>query len=131
MEKQNRQFFLSDWKTHGLIGCFLLGFAFFINQDMKIYGLYMDDLNRWYWYKEQTFWEDILPLGGPRFRSLFNLASRLELNLIGTHIEWIVPFNILLNALIAFLVYRISRKYSHNTFVGSLCGFLYLLSRFS
>ncbi len=131
MENQNRRSFWSDWKTHGLIGCFLLGFAFLINQDVEIYGLYMDDLNRWYWYKEQTFWEDILPLGGPRFRSLFNLASRLELDLIGTHIEWIVPFNILLNTLIAFLVYWLSRKYSRNTFVGSLCGTLYLLSRFS
>ena len=73
---------------------------------MELKGLYMDDLYLWSCYGNQSFTEYVFPMGSSRFRFLFYLASWLELFFIGGHVEWMVPFNIILNAGIAYSIYR-------------------------
>ncbi len=119
------------WKTDLLIVLLLACFAFWINRGIEIKGLYMDDLYLWSCYGEQSFLEFVFPRGSTRFRFLYYLAAWLELGLIGPHIAWIVPVNILLNVGIAFTLYQMARKYSRSTYIGSLCGFAFLASRFS
>lgn len=113
-----------------LVLAVLLGFGFFINQGVALKGLYMDDLYLWSCYGEQSFREFVFPVGGTRFRFVFYLASWLELLLLGNHVAWMVPFNIILNALIAFSIYRIACSMSGGrTFVSLACGIAFLLSR--
>lgn len=131
MEKQKRQWRSDQWKMNMIVGFLLLGFAVFINRDMKLTGFYMDDLYRWWCYGEQTFVQDVFPSGSPRFRFLYNLVSRLELMLIGPHVNWVVLINILLNTGIAFTLYLMAKKYSRNVYVGAVCGIMYLASRLS
>lgn len=119
------------WKGDLLVALLLLGFAFWINRDVELKGLYMDDLYLWSCYGEQSFWEYVFPVGSTRFRFLFYLAAWLELGIIGPHVQWIVPINILLNTGIAYTLYRIGRSYSHSLYVGALCGFAFLASRMS
>ena len=109
----------------------LMAFGFFINRQIEIKGLYMDDLYLWSCYGEQSFLEYIFPLGGTRFRFIYYIASWLELWFVGSHINWLVPINILLNGLIAWTVYGIGKKLSRSHIVGFLCGLVYLLSRLS
>lgn len=109
----------------------LAGFSFFINRQIEIKGLYMDDLYLWSCFGEQSFWQYIFPLGSTRFRFIYYIASWLELWVTGTHISWLVPINILLNALTAWTVYGIGRKLSRSGIIGFFCGIMYLLSRFS
>lgn len=119
------------WRNHLLVLLLLTCFAFWINREVEIKGLYMDDLYLWSCYGEQSFREFVFPMGSTRFRFLYYLAAWLELGLIGVHIEWIVPVNILLNVGIAFTLYQMARKYSRSTYIGALCGFAFLASRLS
>ncbi|MGN0158001.1 MAG: hypothetical protein ACI39W_02510 [Brotaphodocola sp.] len=104
-------------------------FAFWVNRGMEIHGLYMDDLYLWSCYGEQSFWEYVFPVGSTRFRFLYYLAAWLQLALVGPHVEWFVPINILLNIGIAFTLYRMAKRFSRSTFIGGLLGIAFLASR--
>ena len=119
------------WKMEVIIILMLTGFAFFINRHMKLECLYMDDLYQWYCYNDQSFWDAVFTMGGTRFRVLYNLVSWIEMALFGIHINWYVPFNIILNVGIAYTLYRMSRRFSHSIYVGVLCAVIFLSSRMS
>jgi len=119
------------WKNEVIAALLLVSFAFFINRGIKIKGLYMDDLYLWSCYGEQTFRQFVFPLGSTRFRFVYYLAAWLEMMILGSHTEWFVPFNILLNSCIAYTIYRFGKRLSHRWLVGFGCGILYLLSRMS
>ena len=118
-------------RDHLLAAVLLMGFAFFINRGIEIKGLYMDDLYLWSCYGEQSFLEYVFPIGSTRFRFLYYLAAWLELALVGPHIRWIVPINIVLNGLLAFFLYVFGWKLSGRKLPGFLTGMLFLLSRMS
>lgn len=131
MDRQKRQMKWDQWKIDVIVGFLLLGFAVFINRDMKLEGFYMDDLYRWWCYGEQTFLQDVFPVGSVRFRFIYNLVSWLELAFIGPHVNWVVPINIVINTGIAMTLYLMAKRLSRSAYVGAVCGLLYLLSRLS
>lgn len=122
---------VGEWKNNLIAALVLVGFAFWINRGIQIRGLYMDDLYLWSCYGEQSFWQYVFPMGSTRFRFIYYLAAWLELAVTGSHVGWFVPINILLNAGIAFTLYRMARNMSRSAYVGGLCGIAYLVSRMS
>jgi len=114
-----------------LLVSLLFAWAFFVNRAMRISGLYMDDLYMWSCYGEQSFTQYVFPLGSTRFRFVYWLFAWLELGFIRNHIGWIVPINILLNALLSSGLYCLCKKLSRSTVVGFLAGILFLSSRFA
>lgn len=131
MEKKTAGLWQYRWKDEVITAGLLLAFAFFINAGIEIKGLFMDDLYLWSCYGEQSFREFVFPLGSTRFRFLYYLAAYVELGLVGNHISWFVPINVILNGLVAYTVCQFGRRLSGNRLMGLLCGFLYLLSRMS
>ncbi len=119
------------WKNHMIAAILLMAFAFFINRGIEIKGLYMDDLYMWSCFGEQSFFEYVFPIGGSRFRFLFYLVSWLEMALIGTHVGWMVPINIILNGFVAITLYGMAWKLSRSKLIGFLAGIAYLLSNLS
>ena len=118
------------WSPELLIFAIFLGFGFWINRGVELKGLYMDDLYLWSCYGDQSFTEYVFPMGSSRFRFLFYLASWLELFFIGGHVEWMVPFNIILNVGIAYSIYRMAVSFSNGRKIISFAaGILYLSSR--
>ena len=118
------------WSPELLIFALLLGFGFWINRGVELKGLYMDDLYLWSCYGDQSFTEYVFPMGSSRFRFLFYLASWLELFFIRGHVEWMVPFNIILNAGIAYSIYRMAVSFSDGRKILSFAaGIFYLSSR--
>ena len=118
------------WSPELLIFAIFLGFGFWINRGVELKGLYMDDLYLWSCYGNQSFTEYVFPMGSSRFRFLFYLASWLELFFIGGHVEWMVPFNIILNTGIAYSIYRMAVSFSDGRRIISFAvGILYLSSR--
>lgn len=122
---------IRPWKNDVIVALLLAGFAFWVNRGIAIKGLYMDDLYLWSCYGEQSFSEFVFPMGSTRFRFLYYLAAWLQLALIGNHVEWLVPMNILLNIGVVFTLYRMARSFSRSTYIGALCGIAYLASRMS
>lgn len=121
----------NDRKNYLIAAILLMTFAFFINRGIEIKGLYMDDLYMWSCFGEQSFQEFVFPIGGTRNRFIFYLASYLQMILMGVHVEWMVPMNIILNGLLSISLYRISAKISRSELIGFLTGIVYLLSRLS
>lgn len=118
-----------EWKDHVIFMGLLLAMAVWVNRSIQIKGLYMDDLYFWSCYGEQGFLQYVFPLGSTRFRFLYYLAAWLEMAVVGNHVNWFVPFNILMNAFVAWTLYFIGRRLSRSKGAGFLCGFMYLASR--
>jgi len=131
MEEKRAGVWQYRWKDEVITAGVLLAFGFFINAGIEIRGLFMDDLYLWSCYGEQTFREFVFPIGSTRFRFLYYLAAYLELGLVGSHVTWFVPVNIILNSAIAYTICRFAKRLSGNNIIGFICGFLYLLSRMS
>ncbi len=131
MDKKHSAAGAYRWKEEVIAAGLLMAFAFFINRDIEIKGLFMDDLYLWSFYGEQSFREFVLPIGGTRFRFLYYILAYIEFMIVGRHITWFVPCNILLNGLIGYTVFCFGRHLSKNRVIGFFCGFLYLLSRMS
>lgn len=131
MEKKTEPVVVRPWKNDVIVALLLTGFAFWINRGIVIKGLYMDDLYLWSCYGEQTFTEFVFPMGSTRFRFLYYLAAWLQMAVVGNHVGWFVPINILLNVGVAFTLYRMAQSFSRSTYVGALCGIAYLASRMS
>ena len=131
MEKKRAGVWQYRWKDEVITAGLLLAFGFMINAGIEIRGLVMDDLYLWSCYGEQTFREFVFPLGSTRFRFLYYLAAYVELGLLGSHVTWFVPVNIIINSAIAYTLCRFARTLSGNNMIGFLSGFLYLLSRMS
>ncbi len=118
-----------EWKDHVIFMGLLLALAVLVNRGIEIKGLYMDDLYFWSCYGEQSFLEYVFPLGSTRFRFLYYLAAWLEMAVVGNHVAWFVPINILLNAGVSWTLYGIGRRLARSKGVGFLCGAMYLVSR--
>ncbi|MDO4267646.1 MAG: hypothetical protein Q4C73_04160 [Eubacteriales bacterium] len=117
------------WKTDLLVLAFLLGFAVLVNHGIELKGLFMDDLNLWYANRRQPFMEAVFPIGSSRFRFVHNFVSWAQMWLFGPHVNWYVPFNILVNTGIAFTLYFMARRLSRSVYVGVICPVMYLASR--
>lgn len=118
-------------KTELLIAAALFAFAVFVNRNFRISGLYMDDLYTWSCFGEQGILEFLFPKASTRNRFVYWFVSWVELALIGNHMEWIVPVNLLVNAGLAYFLYRYSFFLSGSRAVGFVSGILFLSSHFS
>ena len=94
-----------EWKDHLIFMGLLFGLAVWVNRGIEIKGLYMDDLYFWSCYGEQSFLQYVFPMGSTRFRFLYYLAAWLEMAVVGNHVSWFVPINILLNGALACYLY--------------------------
>ena len=125
-----------SWKSIVTELCMLAiiaGFAFWVNRDIVIKGLYMDDLYMWSCYGEQSIWEFAFPIGtSTRFRPVYWLATYLQMAVIGTHINRFVAFNIIINIFVAFELFYMAKRLSGGIrLTGFITAVCYLASRFA
>ena len=107
-------------------------FAFYINRDIEIKGLYMDDLYMWSCYGEQSFFEFVFPIGtSTRFRPVYWLFTYIQMAIIGSHVDWFASFNIICNIIVAYELFYICRKLSKSLFLPFMSSICYLASRFA
>ena len=110
----------------------LAAFAFWVNRDIQIEGLYMDDLYMWSCYGEQNLLEFAFPIGtSTRFRPVYWLATYLQMAIIGNHVNWFVTFNILCNIAVAALLYYMGKRISGCRVLSFGAALCYLASRFA
>ena len=90
---------------------FLLGSAYWINRQIHIKALYMDDLYLFSFFREQNFFEFSFPIGqAVRFRPVYWAISYIEMALVGADPNRYLHFNIFLNSLLAFFLFFFSLK---------------------
>lgn len=117
----------------GAVLLLLLLLGFYVNRHIRIKGLYMDDLYMWSCYGEQSYLEFAFPFRtSTRFRPVYWTLTYLEMMIVRNHPALFVPVNILLNAGLAFFLYRFSRRLSGRSLLsGLMTGALYLISHFA
>ena len=111
----------------------IVWFAFYVNRDIVIKGLYMDDLYMWSCYGEQNLWEFTFPIGtSTRFRPVYWLATYLQMAIIGNHIDRFVAFNIVVNIFVAVELFYMARYLASGCRLsGMITAICYLSSRFA
>lgn len=107
-------------------------FAFYINRDIEIKGLYMDDLYMWSFYGEQNFFEFVFPIGGSvSFRPIYWMLAYIEMALVGPNVSWYAGFNVVSNIIVAYSLFYICYKVSHCRLLAFLSAISFLASRFA
>ena len=111
---------------------FLLGAAYWINRQIHIKALYMDDLYLFSFFREQNFFEFSFPIGqAVRFRPVYWAISYIEMALVGADPNRYLHFNIFLNSLLAFFLFFFSLKMTKKRILSLSLGVLFLSAHFA
>ena len=111
---------------------FLLGSAYWINRQIHIKALYMDDLYLFSFFREQNFFEFSFPIGqAVRFRPVYWAISYIEMALVGADPNRYLHFNIFLNSLLAFFIFFFSLKMTKKRILSLSLGVLFLSAHFA
>ena len=111
---------------------FLLGSAYWINRQIHIKALYMDDLYLFSFFREQNFIEFSFPIGqAVRFRPVYWAISYIEMALVGADPNRYLHFNIFLNSLLAFFLFFFSLKMTKKRILSLSLGLLFLSAHFA
>jgi len=111
---------------------FLLGSAYWINRQIHINALYMDDLYLFSFFREQNFFEFSFPIGqAVRFRPVYWAISYIEMALVGADPNRYLHFNIFLNSLLAFFLFFFSLKMTKKRILSLSLGLLFLSAHFA
>lgn len=105
--------------------------GFWINRNLVITGLYMDDLYLWSLFGETKLFEYLFPVGSQRFRVVFNVLAYLVLKPMGANLFLIVPINICINTTIAWWLFYMAYKISESRWIGYYIGSLFMVSHFA
>ena len=110
----------------------LLGSAYWINRQIHIKALYMDDLYLFSFFREQNFFEFSFPIGqAVRFRPVYWAISYIEMALVGADPNRYLHFNIFLNSLLAFFLFFFSLKMTKKRILSLSLGLLFLSAHFA
>jgi len=111
---------------------FLLGSTYWINRQIHIKALYMDDLYLFSFFREQNFFEFSFPIGqAVRFRPVYWAISYIEMALVGADPNRYLHFNIFLNSLLAFFLFFFSLKMTKKRILSLSLGVLFLSAHFA
>ncbi len=106
--------------------------CFYINKDISIKLLYMDDLLDWSWFRGLSLYEFAFKFyGSTKYRPIFEAIQYLLYTIIDTDPTRIVLFNEIYNSLIALFIYHIIKRLNAGRISALLLSALYIISHFS
>lgn len=134
MKQEGNKAFIKGIPLGGYLLAFLLllGAAYWINRQIHIKALYMDDLYLFSFFREQNFFEFSFPIGqAVRFRPVYWAISYIEMALVGADPNRYLHFNIFLNSLLAFFLFFFSLKMTKKRILSLFLGLLFLSAHFA
>ena len=115
-----------------IIFLLLLLVCFYINRDIEIKGLYMDDLLDWSWFRGLSLYDFAIKFyKASRYRPVFESIQYLFYSIIGTDIFRYVIINKVYNTIIAIYIYYLAKKFDTGRFVALIISFVYLISHYA
>ena len=134
MKQEGNKAFIKGIPLGGYLLAFLLLLcaAYWINRQIHIKALYMDDLYLFSFFREQNFFEFSFPIGqAVRFRPVYWAISYIEMALVGADPNRYLHFNIFLNSLLAFFLFFFSLKMTKKRILSLSLGLLFLSAHFA
>ncbi|MDR1765647.1 MAG: hypothetical protein LBR77_06105 [Lachnospiraceae bacterium] len=119
------------WAHLGFAGLLFLLIGFWVNRNLRVTGLYMDDLYLWSCFGETPLLEYLFPVGSKRFRFIFNFLAYFVIKPMGANLWLVVPINTVLNVCVALGIFRLTMRVARSNWLGYLTGICFLFSRFA
>lgn len=116
-----------------LIFAALLAVGFYINRNIVLKALYMDDLYAWSWIPETDFFSFCFKFydNSTRYRPFYYVLQYIVFKFVGTNVNMYVPVNIILHTIVGFFVYYFCKKLNAGIFISFLLSLIYEVSHFS
>ena len=115
-----------------LVFALLLLFCFYINRDIVIKALYMDDLFHWSWFRGLNIFKFAFKFYGvSRYRPVFDAIQYIFYMIIDTDPFRYGIINKVYNAVVALFIYHFIKKADAGRIVALLLSSLYLIAHFA
>ena len=115
-----------------LVFALLLCICFYINKDIVMKALYMDDLYHWSWFRGLNLYEFAFKFyETSRYRPIFEAIQYMMYVIIDTDPSKIIVFNKIYNSIVALFVYHFIKRVNAGRIIAILLSSLYLISHLS
>ena len=110
----------------------LLMLCFYVNRDIVIKALYMDDLFHWSWFRGLNIFEFAFKFYGvSRYRPVFDAIQYIFYIIIDTDPFRYAIINKVYNSIVALFIYHFIKKVDAGKIVALLLSSLYLIAHFA
>ena len=110
----------------------LLVLCFYVNRDIVIKALYMDDLFHWSWFRGLNIFEFAFKFYGvSRYRPVFDAIQYIFYIIIDTDPFRYAIINKVYNSIVALFIYHFIKKVDAGKIVALLLSSLYLIAHFA
>lgn len=110
---------------------FILNIIWFC--DLRFYTMMGDDIYSWFqWSNKTSFWEAFTDASANKYRPVLDVIHFILFKLFSYNYQLFFYFNILLNYVVIFALYKLVQKISNqNNVIAFVISIIYLTSRFS
>lgn len=110
----------------------LLLLCFYINRNIIIKALYMDDLYSWSWFPGLNLFEYAFKFyGSSRYRPVFDAIQYIEYFVVQNRVYIFAVVNKVLNTLVALFIYHFAIRLKAKKIISFLVAFMYVVTHFS
>ncbi len=115
-----------------IVGALLICLCFYMNKDIVMKALYMDDLYHWSWFRGLNLYEFAFKFyETSRYRPIFETIQYIMYVIIDTDPSKIIIFNKLYNSLVAIFIYHFIKRLRAGRIIAIIFSSLYLISHLS
>lgn len=116
-----------------LVFIVLLFICFYINRNIIIKGLYMDDLFHWSWFRGINIFEFAFKFyeGSSRYRPVFDAIQYIFYTIIDTDIFRFGIINKVYNTIVALFIYHFIKRVDAGRIIAFIFSALYLIAHYA
>lgn len=110
----------------------LLSLCFYINKNIIIKALYMDDLYSWSWFPGLNLYEYAFKFyESSRYRPVFNLFQYIEYFFVKNRVFLFVVVNKTVNTFVALYIYHFAIRLNAKRIIAFIVASMYIITHFS
>lgn len=115
-----------------IVFALLVSLCFYINKDIVMKALYMDDLFHWSWFRGLNLYEFAFKFyEASRYRPIFEAIQYMAYVIIDTDPSKLIVFNEIYNSLIALFIYHVIKRLDAGRIIAFIFSSLYIVSHLS
>ena len=115
-----------------LVLCLLLVLCFYINRELVLKALYMDDLFHWSWFRGLNLFEFAFKFyETSRYRPVFDTLQYIFYVIVDTDPTRLSIINKIYNSIVAVFIYHFAKRLNVGRMIALMVSSLYILSHYA
>lgn len=115
-----------------IVSIFLTTICMYINRDIVLKGLFMDDLANWSWFRGLSFYDFAIKFyNSTRYRPVFEGLQYLIYTIVGTDPTRFTLINKIYNIVIALFIYYFVRKLNAGIAISFITSVFYIIAHYA